>query len=41
MNHIGANSLADVKELARHSESIGCHAIATLPPFYYKAEVAY
>jgi len=38
MNHIGANSLADVKELARHSESIGCHAIATLPPFYYKAE---
>jgi len=36
MTHIGANSIADVKELARHGEACGVGAIATLPPFYYK-----
>ena len=36
MVHIGANSIADVKELATHAEQIGCDAIALLPPFFYK-----
>ena len=36
MNHIGANSIADVKALAAHSEKIGLDAIAMLAPFYYK-----
>ena len=36
MNHIGANSIADVKTLAAHSEKIGLDAIALLAPFYYK-----
>ena len=36
MNHIGANSIADVKALAAHSEKIGLDAIALLAPFYYK-----
>lgn len=38
MTHIGANSIADVKELARHAEKCKVHCIATLPPFYYKCE---
>ena len=41
MTHIGANSIADVKELARHAESVKVNAIATLPPFYYKCEVKF
>jgi len=38
MTHVGANSIADVKALASHSEKIGCHAIASLPPIFYKPE---
>lgn len=38
MSQIGCNSIADVKELARHAESCKVNAIATLPPFYYKCK---
>jgi N-acetylneuraminate lyase len=40
MCHIGANSIADVKDLARHAESIKVTAIAALPPFFYKCDVS-
>lgn len=36
MNHIGGNSIEDVKALAAHSEKIGLDCIALLAPFYYK-----
>ncbi|UYV82480.1 hypothetical protein LAZ67_21002397, partial [Cordylochernes scorpioides] len=33
---VGASALADVRELAHHAEQIGAHAVASLPPLYYK-----
>lgn len=36
MNHIGGNSIEDVKALAAHSEKIGLDCIGLLAPFYYK-----
>lgn len=35
--HIGANSLRDAQELARHAQEIGATGIASLPPLFYKA----
>jgi N-acetylneuraminate lyase len=37
MNHIGANSIVEAKEMAAHSQAIGCDAIAAMPPFFFKA----
>lgn len=36
--HIGAASIEDSKELARHAESIGAPAIAAIPPVFFKPE---
>lgn len=36
MNHIGCNSITATCELAAHAEKIGCHAIAAMPPFFFK-----
>jgi N-acetylneuraminate lyase len=36
--HIGAASIEDSKELARHAESIGAPAIASIPPVFFKPE---
>ncbi len=34
--HVGAMSVADAKELARHAKASGCDAISAIPPFYGK-----
>ncbi|XP_031573664.1 N-acetylneuraminate lyase-like, partial [Actinia tenebrosa] len=34
---VGAESIKDTQELARHAQDIGAHSIAVLPPSYYKA----
>lgn len=36
MNHIGCNAITATCELAAHAEKIGCHAIAAMPPFFFK-----
>jgi dihydrodipicolinate synthase/N-acetylneuraminate lyase len=36
INHIGANSITDAKELAAHAAAIGCQAISAMPPFFFK-----
>lgn len=36
ISHIGANSITDSKELARHAEAVGCHAICSMAPFFFK-----
>ncbi|XP_035223064.1 N-acetylneuraminate lyase-like [Stegodyphus dumicola] len=33
---VGANSIKDAQELARHAESVGASGIASLPPLFYK-----
>ncbi|MCS7108709.1 MAG: dihydrodipicolinate synthase family protein [Sulfolobales archaeon] len=33
--HVGANNVDDTLDLARHAESIGADAIASVPPYYY------
>jgi len=37
MVHVGGAALPDSVALARHAEEIGADAVATLPPFYFKA----
>ena len=34
--HIACNNTADSQELARHAESLGVDAIASIPPIYFK-----
>ncbi len=34
--HVACNNTADSKELARHAESLGVDAIASIPPIYFK-----
>ncbi|MCI8537270.1 MAG: N-acetylneuraminate lyase [Oscillospiraceae bacterium] len=34
--HVGCNSTRDSVELARHAESVGVDAIASIPPIYFK-----
>ncbi len=34
--HIACNNTADSQELARHAESVGVDAIASIPPIYFK-----
>ncbi len=34
--HIACNNTADSRELARHAESLGVDAIASIPPIYFK-----
>jgi len=36
---VGAESLADAKELAAHAESVGCDAIAAVAPSYFRAGI--
>ena len=33
--HVGCNNTADSMELARHAESVGVDAIASIPPIYF------
>ena len=33
--HVGCNNTADSVELARHAESVGVDAIASIPPIYF------
>lgn len=33
--HVGCNSTADSQELARHAQSLGVDAIASIPPIYF------
>ncbi len=33
--HVGASSVDNVLELARHAEEVGADAVASVPPFYY------
>ena len=40
INHIGANSITDVKELAAHAAASGCAAICAMPPFFFKPPTA-
>jgi N-acetylneuraminate lyase len=40
INHIGANSITDAKELAAHAAAIGCNAISVMPPFFFKPATA-
>lgn len=40
INHIGANSITDVKELAAHAAASGCAAISAMPPFFFKPPTA-
>jgi N-acetylneuraminate lyase len=37
INHVGSNSITTACELAAHAQAIGCHAIAAMPPFFFKA----
>ena len=34
--HVACNNTADSQELARHAESLGVDAIASIPPIYFK-----
>ena len=34
--HVACNNTADSQELARHAESVGVDAIASIPPIYFK-----
>jgi N-acetylneuraminate lyase/4-hydroxy-tetrahydrodipicolinate synthase len=34
--HVGAPDTETVIELAKHAEDIGAHAVASVPPFYYR-----
>ncbi|MDO4960723.1 MAG: dihydrodipicolinate synthase family protein [Eubacteriales bacterium] len=34
--HVGCNSTRDSAELAKHAESVGADAIASIPPIYFK-----
>ena len=34
--HVGCNNTADSVELARHAESVGVDAIASIPPIYFR-----
>ncbi len=34
--HVACNNTADSRELARHAESLGVDAIASIPPIYFK-----
>ena len=36
INHIACNNTKDSVELARHSESVGVDAIASIPPIYFR-----
>ncbi len=34
--HVGSTSTEDSADLAKHAEDIGAHAVASVPPYYYK-----
>ena len=36
INHVASNSIVDSIELARHSTTLGAHAIAVAAPSYFK-----
>ena len=36
INHIAAVNMSETVELAKHAESIGCDAIAAIPPIFFK-----
>jgi N-acetylneuraminate lyase len=36
VNHIGASSIVDSKRLAAHAAAVGCVAISTMPPYFFK-----
>lgn len=36
ITHVGSTSTADAVELAKHSESLGVDAVASIPPYYYR-----
>lgn len=36
INHVACNNTRDSAELARHSESVGVDAIASIPPIYFR-----
>jgi N-acetylneuraminate lyase len=35
-NHIGAASISDSRELAKHAEEVGCVMISAMPPYFFK-----
>lgn len=38
ISHVGAHVTAAARELAAHAESVGVHAIAAVPPFYFRTD---
>lgn len=40
VNHIGAASIADSKELAAHAQASGCVAISTMPNYFFRSNDA-